>query len=610
MPMAMSAMSDWRRVFLLVWLVSAGLRLAWALGVPVFGDEAFYAWEARHLAWAYSDLPGLTAWLIALGTALFGKTLLGLRIGALLLGLALPWVLLRIADALGRSDVRYQTGVLATVLPLLLGNGVLALPEPSLLLAAMLSLWGGLRLLQQRSHAALVIFAAGLVVGAFSHYRFAPVIAAGAVGVLASVQGRALLRWPPLWVALILGAVAWLPLWWVNADQSGAGLRFQLVERHPWRWHWDGLWYPVIQALVTTPLIWIGLWLGIGRVRWRDCAPPQRLLLAAALIPMVGYGLLGMFADNERVSFHWPLVGYLAALPLFAALWVDGQVRWYRAMWLSLSFGTLLAGAWMTVLANSDGRSAMARWGTLADNFSGWTEVASWIQSIPPAETRPARLIADNFMLAAQLGWALPEEPPVWVLDHPLNHKHGRAAQLQTWGIDEEALLREPPAESLLVVEETALKLKDRLAWQHRLCSRFPGLRWIDELQVNRGHKRFLMFRWVPGAADQCSFAPLLYVDQDTGQLDGQARLLGWAIADGVGVQSVALVRSDHVLAEARYGTLLEGVQAQWPYSTDPMHPYVGFELLLPKGLDLDDAALRLRVTSRNERHRDFPLRG
>jgi hypothetical protein len=64
------------------------------------------------------------------------------------------------------------------------------------------------------------------------------------------------------------------------------------------------------------------------------------------------------------------------------------------------------------------------------------------------------------------------------------------------------------------------------------------------------------------------------------------------------------------VLAEARYGTLLEGVQAQWPYSTDPMHPYVGFELLLPKGLDLDDAALRLRVTSRNERHRDFPLRG
>jgi 4-amino-4-deoxy-L-arabinose transferase-like glycosyltransferase len=610
MPMAMSAMSDWRRVFLLVWLVSAGLRLAWVLSVPVFGDEAFYAWEARHLAWAYSDLPGLTAWLIALGTAVFGESLLGLRIGALLLGLTLPWVLLRIADALGRSDVRYQTGVLATVLPLLLANGVLALPEPSLLLAAMLSLWGGLRLLQQRSHAALAIFTAGLVVGAFSHYRFAAVVAAGAVGMLVSVQGRALLRWPPFWVALALGAAAWLPLWWVNADQSGAGLRFQLVERHPWRWHWDGLWYPVIQALVTTPLVWIGLWLGIGRVRWRDCAAQQRLLLAAALIPMAGYGLLGMFADNERVSFHWPLVGYLAALPLFAALLVDGRVRGYRAMWLSLSFGTLLAGAWMTVLANSDGRSAMARWGTLADNFSGWTEVASWMQAIPPKETRPARLIADNFMLGAQLRWVLPEEQPIWVLDHPLNHKHGRAAQLQTWGIDEEALLREPPAESLLVVEETALKLKDRLAWQHRLCSRFPGLRWIDELQVNRGRKRFLMFRWVPRAADQCSFAPLLYVDQDTGQPDGQARLLGWAIADGVGVQGVALVRGDHVVAEARYGRLLEGVQAQWPYSTDPMHPHVGFELLVPKALDLDDAALRLRVTTRNERHRDFPLRG
>ena len=610
MPMAMSAMSDWRRVFLLVWLASVGLRLAWVLSVPVFGDEAFYAWEARRLAWAYSDLPGLTAWLIALGTAVFGKSLLGLRIGALLLGLALPWVLLRIADALGRSDVRYQTGVLGTVLPLLLGNGVLALPEPSLLLAAMLSLWGGMRLLQQRSHAALVIFSAGLVIGAFSHYRFAAVVAAGAVGMLASVQGRALLRWPPFWVALVLGAAAWLPLWWVNADQSGAGLKFQLVERHPWHWHWDGLWYPLIQALVTTPLLWIGLWLGIGRVRWRDCGPQQRLLLAAALIPMVGYGLLGMFADNERVSFHWPLVGYLAALPLFAARLVDGRVRGHRAMWLSLSFGALLVGAWMSVLASSDGRSAMARWGTFSDNFSGWAEVASWIQSIPPSETPPARLIADNFMLAAQLGWVVPEEQPIWVLDHPLNRKHGRAAQLRTWGVDEGALLRDLAAESLLVVEETALKLKDRLAWQHRLCSRFPGIHWIDELQVNRGRKRFLLFRWIPGAANNCSFAPLLYVDQDSGQPDGQAGLLGWAIADGVGVQSVALVRADQVLAEARYGTLLEGVQAQWPYSTDPMHPHVGFELLLPKGLDLDDAGLRLRVTTRTKRHRDFPLRG
>jgi len=610
MPTAMSAMSDWRRVFLLVWLVSAALRLAWVLSVPVFGDEAFYAWEARELAWAYSDLPGLTAWLIALGTALFGKTLLGLRIGALLLGLALPWVVLRIADALGRPDLRYPSGVLAVLLPLLLGNGVLALPEPSLLLAAMLALWGGLQLLRDRHLAALAVFTAGLVLGAFSHYRFAAVLLAGAVGMLASAQGRALLRWPPFWVALALGAAAWLPLWWVNADQSGAGLRFQLVERHPWRWHWDGLWYPFIQAVVTTPLVWAGLWLALGRERWRDRSPAHRLMVAAALIPMAGYGLLGMVADNERVSFHWPLVGYLAALPLFAAQLAQWSARWRRVAWSSVCAGALLVAAWMTALGSQQGREQFARWGTLADNFSGWTEVASWVSTTSDADTKPVRLVADNFMLAAQLGWVLPNSQPLWVLNHPLNHKHGRSAQLRTWGVDDVALNALPASETRLIVEETALKLKDRLAWQHRLCDAFPGLQWIDERQVDRARKRFLMFRWVPGAAENCSFAPLLYVDQDSGQPDGPMRLRGWAIADGVGVQGVALMRGEQVIAEARYGSLLEGVRAQWPYSTDPMHPHVGFELEVPTGMDVDDAALRLRVTTRSGRHRDFSLRG
>jgi hypothetical protein len=37
-----------------------------------FGDEAFYWQESRHLAWGYSDLPPLTAWLIPLGETVAG----------------------------------------------------------------------------------------------------------------------------------------------------------------------------------------------------------------------------------------------------------------------------------------------------------------------------------------------------------------------------------------------------------------------------------------------------------------------------------------------------------------------------------------------------------
>ncbi|WP_445143860.1 hypothetical protein [Dyella sp. Tek66A03] len=37
-----------------------------------FGDEAFYWQESLHLAWGYSDLPPLTAWLIPLGETVAG----------------------------------------------------------------------------------------------------------------------------------------------------------------------------------------------------------------------------------------------------------------------------------------------------------------------------------------------------------------------------------------------------------------------------------------------------------------------------------------------------------------------------------------------------------
>ena len=50
-----------RRRFLLAWCLVLSCKLLLAAHVPLFVDEAFYWQESRHPAWAYSDLPGLTA---------------------------------------------------------------------------------------------------------------------------------------------------------------------------------------------------------------------------------------------------------------------------------------------------------------------------------------------------------------------------------------------------------------------------------------------------------------------------------------------------------------------------------------------------------------------
>ena len=57
------------RWFIGVWVLLTLVKLAWPRSLPLFVDEAFYWQEGQHLAWAYSDLPGLTAWLTRLGVA-------------------------------------------------------------------------------------------------------------------------------------------------------------------------------------------------------------------------------------------------------------------------------------------------------------------------------------------------------------------------------------------------------------------------------------------------------------------------------------------------------------------------------------------------------------
>ena len=56
-----------RRGFWALWAAVLLLKLMVAARLPLFVDEAFYWQEGRHLAAAYSDLPGLTAWLTRLG---------------------------------------------------------------------------------------------------------------------------------------------------------------------------------------------------------------------------------------------------------------------------------------------------------------------------------------------------------------------------------------------------------------------------------------------------------------------------------------------------------------------------------------------------------------
>lgn len=587
-----------RTVFLLLWGLLVLAKLWLALRLPLFGDEAFYWWESTAPDWAYSEIPAGTPWLIWLGTLVGGDTLLGVRWPFLLMGAAMPWLVWRIARRWCGDLVAWQAATLALALPLLGTMGVLALPDVPLTFATLVCLDAGAMLLRRPRARGFAWLAFGLVLGALAHYRFPAVIAAGLVGLILEPRGRALLRKPGLWLALAAGAMAWVPLLWWNLEHANAGLNFQLVDRHPWRPQLKGLLLPLAQVVFVTPLLLALLLATLGRAwtRWRigDAEPtalPWGFVLGAAAVPLLGFALLGIFADTERISFHWMLPGYLPLLAV-APLLLAGWSRWlqwllwgFAALGLAAAIGYLVIGASPTLRERGSGGQL-----PYPSQFSGWNEVGEAVNARLASMPPDTRLVADQFMLAAQLAFATGERE-VGVLEHPFNAKHGRAAQLEVW--DRITLPRDARRPTLLVVGEGATPPREWLSWYHEVCRRAGGLSRAEVAAADRGEQRFVLFELAPGEAARvppgdCVLPALSWMDafEDGVRIAADHVLTGWAFKDGAGVARIEVLVDGEVVGEAEYGLPAAHVGTFWRISEDPAHPDVGFRFQL----QLDDS--------------------
>ncbi|HET6603238.1 MAG TPA: glycosyltransferase family 39 protein [Xanthomonadaceae bacterium] len=490
-----------RSRFIALWTALVALKFALAALLPVFADEAWYWLESRHPAWAYSDLPGATAWLIGLGTALAGNTPLGLRWPFVAMAALSSWLLVGIARRLGDPSGGWNGAAIALAIPLFASLGVMALPDVPLVLAALLCFQALLRLRVGMDRLAVGELAAGLVLGALTHHRFVLLLGAGALALLVDPALRARLRWPPVIAALVAGVLAWWPVLAFERTHDAAALRFQFLERHPWSFQPEALMQPLEQAVVVTPLLY-GLLLWTLWQCWRRRQAPDapwRFVLAGCGTLLAGFFLAGMLADRERVGFHWPLVAYLPLAALLPRVLPKVPRRLAAAALGLAAAGCVLLFAYLAATASSPGRQALARAGAYPDNFSGWVEAATAselaLMMMPP----DTLLVADNFKLAAQLALALDGGRRVYAMDHRLNVDHGRAAQLRIWGIDDDAVEASGAAPKLIVVEVTATSVRWREPWYRSICARVDGWRRLRALEVDGGAKRF---EWFAAPAD------------------------------------------------------------------------------------------------------------
>ncbi len=601
-----------RRWFIVAWTLVLLAKLGLAGVLPLLGDEAFYWWEGRHPDWAYSDLPAATAWLTRISTGLFGHSPFGLRAAFVLAAALAPWLLVRITTRLHGPQAGWRAGWIGLCLPLFAGLGLLAVPDVLLTLATLLCLDALLAVLaedhagrgagsgsdsgpdsnssgdrrrhsdeRRSSTAAWVELAFGLALGAFSHYRFAVLLAAGAVALLAMPSGRRLLLRPGAWSALAVGAIAWLPLLVWNWRNQGAGIGFQFVDRHPWQFDVEGVLFPFIQAGVVSPVLFLLLLWATGRV-WRDRSADRQghsevLLALLAGILLVGLFVLGFFIDRERLSVHWPLPAFLAMVPLLAGRWSSFGAGLRRVAIVVAVLGQGLMVAWLVVAAVPELRVRLVESKLYPEPFAGWPEIAAatgQALSVMPAETQ---VVADNFLLGAQLAFAL-HPRPVTTLTHPHDGKHGRTRQLHAWGMGLDRITTRP---ALVVADDSLRPPRQRLLGHHDRCRRIGPAPSPTSVSVDAGRKRFFLYRLLSdGPAPTVCMAPAMaYIDApDRGaRVRRDFEVRGWAFKDGAGVAAIDVLIDGVAVSRAEYGAEMPHVSAFWGISTDPAHPHVGF---------------------------------
>ena len=506
----------WRAVFVAGFLALLLIKLMLAATLSPFGDEAFYWQESRHLAWGYSDLPPLTAWLIRCGEAVAGHGLLGMRWPFLLIGSALPWLVRGFARHVFDERAGWQAGALCLALPLAGSLGVMALPDVPLTVAIMLAVLALARAMEADRWRDWLLLGVALAVCWLTHYRAAMPMLAGLLLCAVTPRGRQQWRRGGFWLALGVAALGLVPLLISNWQQHGAGVAFQVVERNPWRFHADALVQPLEQAIACTPLLYLLLLWAAWRSwhRSREAGAPWDLIAVVSLSFIVIYFVLGLFADDLRFRAHWPLPGYL---PLLAALPVLLRERTgWRKGWLVAAFILAVAGQfggllYLGMAAHDGGARALAGVKAFPARFVGWRESGDAAREL--MAQHPGVLVADNFMLAAELDFQLDGAVPVYALDSPLNVKHGRAPQLAIWQRDETALRRAHAGEPmLLVVDEKALLVRERPDWLRTLCSRIVQPQPLQRLDLFDGRRRIAFYAGrVPAQApivahgdDQC----------------------------------------------------------------------------------------------------------
>jgi dolichol-phosphate mannosyltransferase len=322
-------------------LYAFALRLTYLGSVELLPEETYYWNYSRHLDIGYLDHPPMVAWLIRLGTAAFGQSQFGVRIGALCSAVIASVFTYRLTRNLLGDAAATAALTLAQILPFFFLSGLLMTPDAPLTAAWAASLYYLERALVAGRADAWWRAGLALGLGAISKYSIALLVPVTLAFMLWDRGSRRWWRrWEPYAAALLALAVFSPVILW-NAQHDWASFAFQTSRRlaEVPRFALHKLIASALVLITPTGVLAVAAALLCSKPAAAGSGgnPRQRLFLnMAILIPL---SVFAVFSLRHEVKLDWTGAPWVAALPVMAAGMIpagtalSGPRAWIRAAW-------------------------------------------------------------------------------------------------------------------------------------------------------------------------------------------------------------------------------------------------------------------------------------
>jgi dolichol-phosphate mannosyltransferase len=391
---------------LAVWVLAAlGLllvvRVVTAVGMELMPEEAYYWTYWQHPSLSYFDHPPMVAWVIGLGTTLFGDTELGVRAGFIALHLAAAWLLFGIARRWVGSIAAWGSVALFGVLPVFFMTGTVAFPDGPLICFWLLAMWGVTRVAVDGEDIGWLWAGIGFGGALLSKYTAVMLAPSVLMFLVLSRDHRHWLKRPHPWLAACLGLCMFTPVIFWNSRHEWASFLFQAsrTDDETNRMATSlGMFWVYQLAAVTPPVL--ALFMRAAR-RW-DAAGKYALCFAA---PLFAVFLKASFKTD--VHINWTAPAYLSMIPVAVALAGERFTQsraWRVSGWLTA--GVLVATITIGISTLLTGRPSVFA----SSRVGGWRQLAAEVERAEDELQRRTGLElfilgTDKYSIAAELSF-------------------------------------------------------------------------------------------------------------------------------------------------------------------------------------------------------------